>query len=174
MSLRFKAYVYLTFETRLLVFSMPDYPHIGLEVPGGTLDLGESFMIAARREFAEETGLPPLGALEWLCDQDYLFDNELGRDLHRRRLFHARAGHMPTGSIPASDWEHFEMTPNAGGDPVRFRLFWADLFDERLDTGMAYAFEVPLFALRRKMSAEQPVPHNRTANFSKHAIREHA
>lgn len=145
---KYKAYIYLTCGSRLLVFEEADDPQIGLQVPGGTLDPGESFLHGARREFREETGLELPLALDHLIDQDVLFDNRAGRDLHRRRLFHAR-----TPTIERQEWEHFEMTPSAGGDPIRFRLFWIDLFGETAENESRFfvGFGAPLGLLRRRL-----------------------
>ncbi|MBA5778481.1 NUDIX domain-containing protein [Stappia sp. F7233] len=146
--LKHKAYIYLTCGSKLLVFAQPDEPDVGLQVPGGTLDPGESYLHGARREFAEETGLALPLCLDHLGDQDVLFDNAAGRDLHRRRLFHAR-----TARIDRQEWEHFEMTPSAGGDPIRFRLFWIDLFDDLAHDENAFfaGFAAPLGELRRRI-----------------------
>ncbi|MEP4064813.1 MAG: NUDIX domain-containing protein, partial [Nitratireductor sp.] len=57
MKIYHKAYVYLTCGPELLVFVEPDHPDPDIQVPGGTLDPGESYLQAARREFFEETGL---------------------------------------------------------------------------------------------------------------------
>lgn len=142
-----KAYVYLTCGRKLLVFSEPDNPEVGLQVPGGTLDPGESHLIGARREFHEETGLVLDGALDHLADQNHLFDNGRGRDLHRRRHFHARVAR-----IGRDEWEHFEMTPNDGGDPIRFRLFWLDL-DGEIDPAAFYeGFDAQLPLLRQRVT----------------------
>ena len=46
--------------------------------------------------------------------------------LHKRRLYHATID-----EIPQEDWEHYEMTPSAGGPPILFHLFWLDLFSEK-------------------------------------------
>lgn len=146
--LKHKAYVYLTCGTRLLVFSQPDEPEIGLQVPGGTIDPGESYLHGARREFIEETGLSLTSALDPLMDQDVFFDNAAGRDLHRRRLYHGR-----TARIEREEWEHYEMSPSAGGDPIRFRLFWIDLHsDTAHDHSLFFAgFAEPLDMLRKRI-----------------------
>ncbi|ADZ68807.1 NUDIX hydrolase [Polymorphum gilvum] len=145
-----KAYVYLTCGSRLLVFSQPDEPHIGLQVPGGTLDPGESYLQGARREFHEETGLMPEWAFDHLADQDQIFHREDGslHGLHRRRHFHARIA-----TPPREDWEHYEMTPSSGGAPIRFRLFWLDLFGPTAHDAGAFfqGFHVPLDTLRARI-----------------------
>lgn len=126
-----KAYVYLTCGSRLLVFSQPDEPEIGLQVPGGTLDPGESHLIGAKREFIEETGLDLDIGFHHLADQELIYRDTRGMQdgLHKRQLFHATID-----EIPAEEWEHFEMTPSAGGPPIRFRLFWLDVFSEDAQT----------------------------------------
>ncbi|GGB37822.1 hypothetical protein GCM10011316_07360 [Roseibium aquae] len=158
-----KAYVYLTCGSRLLVFEEPDNPAIGLQVPGGTVDPGESYLIAAHREFTEETGLRLHCALTPFFDEDFVVGpkspNLAGsgeperpvRGSHRRRMYHAR---LPR--VPAEEWEHFEMTPSFGGDPIRFRLFWLDLSAPRaMDPGNFYAgFGAPLAALRSRLAQE--------------------
>lgn len=161
MKIYHKAYVYLTCGSRLLVFSEPDHPEVALQIPGGTIDPGESYLIGARREFVEETGLVLDTAFEHFADQDIPFEtlkdhpqcqtppDQPLRGRHIRKLFHAKID-----SIPKEEWEHFEMTPSNGGDPIRFRLFWLDLFGEELnrpDTFFAF-FSEPLEALRARVS----------------------
>ncbi|WP_425089242.1 NUDIX hydrolase [Stappia sp.] len=154
--LKHKAYIYLTAGRDLLVFRQPDQPYVGLQIPGGTVDPGESHLGAALREFHEETGLAVSHALDTLTEQLVLFDNELGRDIHSRRLYHAA---MPLDA-PARQrerWEHFEMTPSAGGDPIRFELFWIDI-DTAIDQGAGRfftGFHAPLADLRARLEARR-------------------
>ena len=148
-----KAYVYLTCGTELLVFVEPDFPNAGFQVPGGTVDPGESYLQAARREFAEETGLSLDIALESFADQDHIF-KDVPRcldGLHRRRHFHGRIREKP-----ATEWEHFEMTPSSGGAPIRFRLFWVDLFanDAPAETRFFEGFGAQLETLRSRMEGQ--------------------
>lgn len=155
-----KAYVYLTCGTRLLVFDEPDSPEIGLQVPGGTIDPGESYLIGAKREFVEETGLTLDAAFDHFADQDMPFDElpteyrpaaPSSRPLTGRHL--RKHYHVLVDSIPAEEWEHFEMTPSVGGPPIRFRLHWLDLFDARaLDKNQFFAgFGEQLDALRSRV-----------------------
>ncbi len=155
-----KAYVYLTCGSRLLVFDEPDNPQLGFQVPGGTIDPGESYLIGARREFVEETGLKLDTAFEHFADQDIPFDKLVAegkvqpppdrpiRGRHLRKLYHAK---VP--DIPSEEWEHFEMTPSDGGPPIRFRLFWLDLFSEKARNPESFfaEFGVPLDALRSRL-----------------------
>jgi len=152
-----KAYVYLTCGNHLLVFSEPDHPEIGLQVPGGTIDPGESYLIGARREFFEETGLNPAFALTPFFQEDYITKGEVDLEgelrqmagCHRRCMFHAVIANRPKEA-----WEHFEMTPSIGGDPIRFHLFWIDLFSsECQEPGTFYAgFDAPLAELRKHIA----------------------
>ncbi|WP_428643490.1 NUDIX hydrolase [Roseibium sp.] len=158
MNLYHKAYVYLTCGTELLVFSEPDHPEVGLQVPGGTLDPGESYLHGARREFAEETGLSLDIALESFADQDHIFENvpDCLDGLHRRRHFHGRIREKP-----ATQWEHYETSPSAGGAPIRFRLFWVDLFssDAPPETRFFEGFGAQLETLRSRMERQSNGRH---------------
>jgi 8-oxo-dGTP pyrophosphatase MutT (NUDIX family) len=150
--LKHKAYVYLTAGRDLLVFRQPDQPYVGLQVPGGTVDPGESHLTAALREFAEETGLHLPHALELIGAQVLLFDNSLGRDIHDRRLYHARTP-VSGAARRRQSWEHFEMSPSGGGDPIRFELFWLDL-GEALAMAPANfftGFHAPLTAVAQRL-----------------------
>jgi 8-oxo-dGTP diphosphatase len=157
-----KAYVYLTCGTDLLVFNEPDTPHLGFQVPGGTIDPGESFLHGAMREFAEETGLTLDAAFDHFSDQDLPFEtippvgqfiSAPGRPLlgrHIRRNYHVRLSRRPK-----EGWEHFEMFPSSGVAPIRYRFFWINLFSpEALDSEKFFAaFGPPLDVLRERLPA---------------------
>ena len=64
-----KVYTYITQGKRLLVFRHVDFPAAGIQIPGGTIEYGESPEAAALREAGEETGL-----------QDLVVNGYLGRD----------------------------------------------------------------------------------------------
>lgn len=148
-----KAYVYLTCGPDLLVFSEPDHPEVGLQVPGGTLDPGESYLQGARREFEEETGLSLDIAIESFADQDHFFEDvpRCLTGLHRRRHFHGQVRVKP-----AHDWEHFETSPSTGGAPIRFRLFWVNLFSGNAltETRFFEGFGAQLETLRTRMEGQ--------------------
>jgi len=155
-----KAYVYLTCGTDLLVFNEPDTPELGFQVPGGTVDPGESFLHGAMREFAEETGLTLDAAFDHFSDQDLPFEKipPVGqfkpapdrplRGRHLRRNYHVRLGERPR-----DEWEHYEMFPSGGGDPIRCRFFWIDLFGSAAMDGENFfaAFDAPLGPLRQRL-----------------------
>lgn len=161
MRLYYKAYVYLTCGTDLLVFEEPDTPFLGPQVPGGTIDPGESFLHGAMREFAEETGLTIDAAFEHFSSQDLPFETiaPVGqyrappdrplKGRHIRRNYHVRLTEKPRDT-----WEHYEMFPSGGGDPIRCRFFWIDLFGPKaLDEETFFAaFGAPLASLRGRVS----------------------
>jgi len=134
-----KVLIYATWQNRLLVFDEPDFPDIELQVPGGTMEPGESPETSAQREFIEETGLTPPEALTHLVTQDYHYPKDGRTICHRRHYFHiALAGEQ------RQTWIHQEMTPFGGGDPIRFRFFWLgiDQADRRLGYGMRDALSL--------------------------------
>ncbi|WP_298817196.1 NUDIX domain-containing protein [uncultured Roseibium sp.] len=158
MQIYHKAYVYLTCGPELLVFIEPDHPNPDLQVPGGTLDPGESYLQGARREFVEETGLSLDIAFESFADQDHIFEGVPNclDGLHRRRHFHGRILQKP-----AVEWEHYEMSPSTGGPPIRFRLFWLDLFaeDAPAETRFFQGFGAQLETLRTRMERQSNGRH---------------
>ena len=149
---RHKAYVYMTCGTELLVFDEPETEIAGtLQVPGGTLDPGESYLHAAKREFEEETGFALTGALEHFSGHDYLYKGTrcLTEELHRRSFYHTQIAEKPK-----TEWDHYEMSPNDGGSPILFRFFWLDLADtNHLKKIKMYAgFDEPFSALRKRLN----------------------
>ncbi|MEP3045662.1 MAG: NUDIX domain-containing protein [Roseibium sp.] len=153
MQIYHKSYVYLTCGPALLVFSEPDFPEVGLQVPGGTLDPRESYLQGALREFTEETGLSLDIAIESFADQDHIFENVPGclNGMHRRRHFHSSIKKKP-----AKEWEHFEMTPSTDGQPIRFRLFWVEVFapDAPTETEFFEGFGAQLETLWPRMERQ--------------------
>lgn len=71
-----KAMIYVTSPQGVLVFEEPASPHIGLQVPGGTIEQGEDTLLAAERELFEETGLTLdqplrlLGSIDFMLQED--------------------------------------------------------------------------------------------------------
>ncbi len=132
MSVR-KALIYATGARGLLVFDEPDFPEVPLQIPGGTIDPGETPIFAAAREFAEETGLacPPLRALGGF---DYRRDDAGTARLYRRHYFHARL----TGDLP-SQWLHTEHHASNGAEPIRFRLHFVTLAEASRHLGLGLA-----------------------------------
>ncbi len=128
-----KVLIYANWQGALLVFDEPDFPEVDLQVPGGTMEPGESPEAAARREFVEETGLASPETFVHLATRDYRFVKSGTEICHRRHCFHTvLAGEQ------RRTWLHHEMTPDSGGPPIRFRFFWLGMAEasSRLGYGM--------------------------------------
>lgn len=129
-----KAMIYVTSPQGVLVFEEPASPHIGLQVPGGTIEQGEDAMLAAERELFEGTGLKADRPLRLLGSIDFKLTQDNRPYVMRHYYYHASLA----GSYPAS-WEHYEMHPSDGGEPILFHLFWLPFNQarQRLEYGMA-------------------------------------
>ncbi len=129
-----KAMIYVTSPQGVLVFEEPKSPHIGLQVPGGTIEPGEDPFLAAGRELYEETGLSAKGDLQFLGSIDFTLREEGQPYTMRRYYYHAHFEEV----LPES-WEHYEIHAYDGSGPILFRLFWLPykIARQRLDYGMA-------------------------------------
>jgi 8-oxo-dGTP diphosphatase len=120
-----KVYAYITNRERLLLFAHPEAPEAGLQVPGGTMESGETPAAAVLREAVEETGLAELELVAFLgvVERDM---GEFGRDeTHRRHYYHLRCP-----GAPPNTWRAYEMTPSEGPPgPIPLDFFWVSLVD---------------------------------------------
>ena len=66
MKIRHRAYAYITNGSRLLLFTHPEAPEAGIQVPAGTIEPGENPKDAVMREAKEETGLAELRYEQYL------------------------------------------------------------------------------------------------------------
>lgn len=134
-----KALIYATNKNGLLIFNEPDFPDVSPQVPGGTIDENEEPLAAARREFAEETGLNCQIEMNFLYFDRYRFEHRGRQCQVNRHYFHAA---IPD-NIPAT-WDHHEKFPHDGADPILFRFSWisTNLAKQILDLGTGAAIEV--------------------------------
>jgi len=121
--LKHKVLAYITHGERLLIFSHPDAPEAGLQVPAGTLEPGEDPAAGVMREAFEETGLSGLRLNAFLGEYDQEFP-ALGA-VHHRRFYH-----LICEETPPERWIHYEWHPSDGSPaPIRFEFFWVPLPD---------------------------------------------
>ncbi|HEX6384587.1 MAG TPA: NUDIX domain-containing protein [Anaerolineae bacterium] len=121
-----KVFAYITHGNRLLVFSHPDHPEAGIQVPAGSIKEGERLGAAVLREAFEETGLDGLELVAFLGEQRRdMADFGLGQ-IHLRHFYHLRCN-----GNPPETWRHYERDPSEGGSgPIAFDFFWAPLPDD--------------------------------------------
>ena len=109
-----------------MVFSHPNSPKAGIQVPAGTLNPGEHPEAGVLREAFEETGLPHLKLHRFLGEQI----REM-IDFNRDEIHHRYFYHLHCEGEPAETWRHEERAPSDGTTlPIVFEFFWAELSDQ--------------------------------------------
>jgi 8-oxo-dGTP diphosphatase len=116
-----KTLAYITNGNRLLVFRQPASPEAGIQVPGGTVEAGESLKDAVLREAFEETGLA-----------DLIFGHELGNQIRSFNdvVYDVWFFHLICPGTPPDHWQHYEEFPSIEDPtPILFDFFWVPLPD---------------------------------------------
>ena len=117
-----KAFAYITRDDELLVFRHVDSPEAGIQVPAGTIDVGESREAAVLREAREETGLHGFQAPVCLGTTDFVYPKEQATTA-RRHFFH-----LPLQGEAPDRWQHSERSPSEGAcRDILFELYWISL-----------------------------------------------
>ncbi|MFC7064496.1 NUDIX hydrolase [Brucella rhizosphaerae] len=126
-----KVLIYATWNSNLLVFCEPENPDVPLQVPGGTVDEGETMQAAAYREFHEETGILRAIGMNYLETVKYEYIVPTQTETHIRHSFH-----LPLNGRFPNQWHHYEMFPCDGNKPILFELFWLPLEEARARIGL--------------------------------------
>ena len=111
---------------RLLVFTHPESPEAGIQVPAGTIKPGESPADAALREVQEETGFTDLELVRFLGERTIDIRPWGNDEFHHRHFFHLRVR-----TTPPDIWLHHESDPSdlPGHPPILFAFFWVPFPD---------------------------------------------
>lgn len=106
---------------RLLVFTHPDFPNAGTQVPAGTVEPNEDPAVAAIREAEEETGFAGYKVLRFLDRQAITEVRQGEPQVHDRWFFEL----TPPDGLP-EEWDHGEGISPDSEDWIRFHFFWID------------------------------------------------
>lgn len=90
-----KAFAYITSQQKLLVFIHPHEPEAGIQVPAGTIEVGETPEAAVLREAYEETGLSGLVLERFLGEQVRDMADYGREEIHHRYFYHLRCQEQP-------------------------------------------------------------------------------
>lgn len=123
--LTYKVLTYITHRQRLLLFTQPDSPEAGIQIPGGTLEPDEEAAAGALREAIEETGLTELRVVALLGEQMRDWADYGVAEIHHRYFYH-----LECLTEPPETWEHLETLASDGSGPHRFAFFWVPLSGE--------------------------------------------
>lgn len=123
-----KVAAYITCGNQLLVFSQPEFPEAGIQIPSGTVGEDENFDTAVLREAFEETGLSGLRIQSFLGTCVYDMKPITGKNIDIHRHYYHLS--IP-GPVERSRWQHWERTPSEGAtEPILFELYWVDFPDD--------------------------------------------
>ena len=144
-----KAIAYITRGDEVLVLRDIAGSLKGLgQVPGGTIELGESPEDAVLREGYEETGLrgleivAKLGYLEMECPVH-------AGEIQQRHYFHL----ICLGEDLPDSWDHIEQTPSGGTEPMPIQLCFETLDGTDLGLWASYGHFLPELSRRLRDGA---------------------
>ena len=104
--------------SQVLVFEHVDFPEAGIQVPGGSIDPGETASEAALREAWEESGLPGLRVKRYIGAFCWWY--EALKEEHERHVFH-----LETSQPLPERWQH-TVSAGEGDKGLRFAYYWLD------------------------------------------------
>lgn len=116
--MRKRVYLYIVKRHDILVLRHVDFPHLGLQIPGGTIELNEAPINAAAREALEETGLTALDSPR------YLGVSVVQSERAEENLLEAWFYQIDVLGHTHNSWLHTEQFASEGKSHVRFELSW--------------------------------------------------
>ena len=119
---RDRVFTYITQGSRLLVIEYVDHSYADRQIPGGTIEPGESPEQAALREATEETGLSGLKIVSFLGSSIRNL-----RSIGRNETITAWYFHLCTDDVTPERWRHTEVDSHEGTGPILFELSWVPL-----------------------------------------------
>ena len=118
-----KVHAYVTREKegamQLLVFKHRDTPEAGIQVPGGTVDEGETLEAAILREVQEESGLRHLCIERFLAD--YIIHVKEKKEYQKCHFFH-----VTLLTDVKDSWEHI-VSAGEEDEGLVFCYEWIDI-----------------------------------------------
>lgn len=138
-----KALIYATNTRGLLIFQEPDFPKVPPQVPGGTIVDHEDPMAAAKREFAEETGILTPTEMSFLTRDEHAFEHNGQPQQVNRYYFHAAV----SDDLPET-WDHHERLAHDGAEPILFRFSWVRLDEAHTILGIGMEAAIPILNSR--------------------------
>jgi 8-oxo-dGTP pyrophosphatase MutT (NUDIX family) len=131
-----RAVAYITRGDRLLVFRHVDVVgntihEAGIQVPGGSIEDGESTRAGTLREAYEETGLEGLRVLAFLGWHDLDLARYGGPRRGEAGIVRMFYYHLAFDGETPERWVHDELDPSDGTPhPIPFELYWVRFPDE--------------------------------------------
>ena len=116
-----KVVAYVVAADRLLVFTHPLHPEVGLQVPAGTIKRNETPEIAVMRELCEETGLSDFARPEYLGNARFDMSPFGRAELHQRYFFRV----LLVRAAPER-WQHIETSGGIDAPEV-FEFSWVPI-----------------------------------------------
>lgn len=113
-----KVLAYITDGDRLLVFRQPEYPEVGIQIPGGTIEEAEEIEGAVLREVLEETGLETVRIHSYL-GSFWAITHDRSREFH--------CFHLSLTQPTPETWRHYEQFSGWRNHPIAFDFFWLPL-----------------------------------------------
>jgi len=122
---RDRAFCYIVHQEKIVLLKLIDYPHLALQIPGGTIEVNEEPADAALREAEEETGLESLKLVKLLgddvCDM---------RQYGHQEIVHGWFYQFSVDGFEKGDvWHHDELHAHGGGGPIRYQLSWYSIHE---------------------------------------------